>query len=134
MIEKQVISTKYNELPRRKQRGIEPENAIERPCIRKDSFLSAKLVDFMECLTDKILSLIIFIMVLVVCSLSLPSRSKHGEAISKSFKEEHSLLGKVGAGIVYSKILTYKEYYVCSIMLENGQIKSVGAAGIVIVL
>ena len=73
-------------------------------------------------------------LIVLACLLSVPSKEKHEKSLTIAFKEQHAILGKVGMGTFYPKMLTYKNFYVLSVMLENQEIKSVGVASFVLVL
>ena len=82
----------------------------------------------------KVIFLIIVTAIVAACLFSVPSRKKHEQSIAIEFKKQHAILGKVGAGTLYLKMMTYKNFYILSVMVENQKVKSVGVVGLVFVL
>jgi len=82
----------------------------------------------------KVILLGMITVIFVACLLSVPSRKKHEQSISIEFKKQHAILGKVGAGTLYPKMMSYKNFYILSVMVENQKVKSVGVVGLVFVL
>jgi len=73
-------------------------------------------------------------LMVIACFLSVPSKEKHEKSLAISFKKQHAILDKVGVGTLYPKMMTYKNFYVLSVMVGNQEVKSVGVAGLVLVL
>lgn len=79
----------------------------------------------------KLLKYVIYIIILLVLVLANPSQEKHQKAIQEQTGKDNAIVALLGGGWVKSKLVTYSNYYVCSITNYNDTFVSLGVAGYV---
>lgn len=73
----------------------------------------------------------IYVIILLVLVIINPSRESHEKAIQEQTSKDNVIAGLLGGGWIKSKMVSYNNYYVCSITKYNDTFVSFGIAGYV---
>lgn len=73
----------------------------------------------------------VVLLLLILLAVTNPPIEKHQKAISDNFSKQYKVAGALGVGFVYSSLFSYRDYLFFSLTRFEGEVRSIGALGLV---